>query len=85
MHSAQGGEDAVASAAQALLSEMVTRTESALVSANGIADQLQVLYSRYEDAFCQPAYVVPSVWMPPNVTGAPLKNTLVCRKGQQGA
>ena len=72
MHSAQGGEDAVASAAQALLSEVVTRAESALVSANGIADQLQVLYSRYEDAFCQPAYVVPSVWMPPNVTGAPL-------------
>ncbi|KAK9846303.1 hypothetical protein WJX81_001261 [Elliptochloris bilobata] len=66
---AQGAQDAVASAAQALLSEVVTHAESALVSVGGIADNLQLLYSKYEAAFCKPAYVVPSVWMPPNVTG----------------
>ena len=77
MGSAQGGQDAVASAAEALLSEVVSHAESALLSVDGIADQLQLLYGKFEDAFCKPAYVVPSAWMPPNVTGA------LCEAAQQ--
>ncbi len=49
---------------------MVGRAESALSSIGGIADNLELLYGKYEDAFCEQAYMKPSVWMPPNVTGA---------------
>jgi len=67
---AQGAQDAAASAAQALLTEVIGRAESALSSIGGIADNLELLYGKYEDAFCEQAYIKPSVWMPPNVTGA---------------
>ncbi len=49
---------------------MIGRAESALSSIGGIADNLELLYGKYEDAFCEQAYMKPSVWMPPNVTGA---------------
>lgn len=68
---AQGVQDAAASAAQALLTEVIGRAEGALSSIGGIADNLELLYGKYEDAFCKPAYTIPSAWMPPNVTGAP--------------
>ncbi len=75
---AQGAQDAVASAAQALLSEVVARAQGAALSIGGIADNLQSLYGKYEDAFCMPAYVVPSVWKPPNVTGTSILFLSAC-------